>query len=379
MNTFILKEIIEDIFKEGGIVYYVGGFVRDEFLNKKSKDIDLEIHNIEPIKLKAILSKFGEVEEVGASFGILMIKGLDIDFSMPRRERNTGNTHTSFEVEVNPFLGTYEASRRRDFTFNALMQNCKTGEITDHFGGINDINNKLIRHIDDEKFIEDPLRVLRACQFSSRFSFQISDETKYLCSKIDITSLPKKRIFDEFEKACTKGNLGVFLRELKSINQCHYHFGIIDEDSLIRISEISSKNKLTVEEGIALIHFFNKEEDILEKFVEKKSILKNVRNVITLLRNLIDKKIKLEEVILDCIDIDFFIKIANLLEINIEEDIRNLQLKLKRFSITGNDLINAGMKPNKNFSKLLREAYILQLQDYSKEDIIKLIKEKELI
>lgn len=100
MNTSMLKDIIDEIFNAGGTVYYVGGCVRDEFLNKESKDIDLEIHNIEPIKLKEILSKFGEVEEVGASFGILMIKGLDIDFAMPRRERVIGCTHTSFEIEV---------------------------------------------------------------------------------------------------------------------------------------------------------------------------------------------------------------------------------------------------------------------------------------
>lgn len=370
MNINMLDLIIDEIFKEGGIVYYVGGCVRDEFLGKESKDIDLEIHNIEPSKLKEILSRFGEVEEVGASFGILMIKGLDIDFAMPRRERPTGNTHTSFEVEVDPYLGTYEASRRRDFTFNSLMKNCKTNEVIDHFNGIKDIKNKIINHVDKNSFIEDPLRVLRACQFASRFFFDISEETKELCSKIDITTLPKKRIFDEFEKACTKGNLGVFLKELTSMNQCGYYFGNINMFSLGYLTGKCIDEKITVEEGVALIHFLNKEENILERFVEKKSILKNVRNAVSLLNDFLDRKITLKDVVLDSFDIEFFVRIANLLDIHPENDIRDLQENLSRFSIGGNDLINAGLKPDKEFTKLLRQAKLIQLAGCSKDEII---------
>ena len=370
MNTSMLKDIIDEIFNAGGTVYYVGGCVRDEFLNKESKDIDLEIHNIEPIKLKEILSKFGQVEEVGASFGILMIKGLDIDFAMPRRERIIGNTHTSFEIEVDPYLGTYEASRRRDFTFNALMKNCKTGEIIDHFGGIEDIKNKVIRHVDDKRFIEDPLRVLRACQFASRFSFNISEATKNLCSKIDIRTLPKKRIFDEFEKACTKGNLGIFLKELLSINQCHHYFGNINSFSLEQITRRCNKYSITVEEGVGLVHFFNRNNDILERFVEKKSTLKKVRNIVNLLWDLLDEKITLQEVVLDCIDIEFFIKMAGLLEINTEKEIEELQSRLSKFSLTGNDLISIGLKPNKTFKDLLRNAKLMQLKGLSKEEVL---------
>ena len=370
MNTSMLKDIIDKIFNAGGTVYYVGGCVRDEFLNKESKDIDLEIHNIEPIKLKEILSKFGEVEEVGASFGILMIKGLDIDFAMPRRERVIGCTHTSFQIQVDPYLGIYEASRRRDFTFNALMKNCKTGEIIDHFGGIEDIKNKVIRHVDDKRFIEDPLRVLRACQFASRFSFNISEDTKELCSKIDITTLPKKRIFDEFDKACTKGNLGIFLKELISMNQCHHYFGNINDFSLRYITRICDKESITIEDGVGLIHLFNKEKDILERFVEKKSILKKVKNINSLLKDFLDKKITLKEVILDCIDIEFFIKMAGLLEIDISKEIKELQGKLSKFSISGDDLINIGMKPDKTFKDLLRNAKLMQLKGLSKEEVL---------
>lgn len=70
----MLKEIAKDVDKAGGIMYYVGGFVRDVLiLNKISKDIDVEIHCIEPEVLENILSKYGRVNKVGASFGVYMI------------------------------------------------------------------------------------------------------------------------------------------------------------------------------------------------------------------------------------------------------------------------------------------------------------------
>lgn len=112
-------------------MYFVGGFVRDKLLNKENKDIDVEIFDISPTKLKEILSNYGEADEVGASFGVLMIKDVDIDFAMPRTERKTGDGHRGFDINVNPFLSLEEASKRRDFTINAFMEDVLSGEIID--------------------------------------------------------------------------------------------------------------------------------------------------------------------------------------------------------------------------------------------------------
>ncbi|MFJ8528300.1 CCA tRNA nucleotidyltransferase [Bacillus sp. NPDC094106] len=199
----ILLKVAKEIKNHGGRTFYVGGYVRDKFMNKISKDIDVEIYGITPDTLQQILSKFGYVDEIGASFGILKIHGVDIDFSMPRTEKKTADGHTGFSVVVDPFMDTLTASKRRDFTVNAIMEDVLTGEIIDHFNGIIDIELGIIQHINLETFVEDELRAFRACQFASRFNFTIAEETIDLCKTFRF-SLPRERIFEEFSKALLK-------------------------------------------------------------------------------------------------------------------------------------------------------------------------------
>lgn len=196
-----LKAIIKEISKQGGRVFYVGGYVRDKFIGKDSKDIDLEIHGISVEDTKKVLSKFGKVDEVGASFGILMIKGLDVDFSFPRKERNTGPLHTDFDVMVDPFMSFEDACRRRDFTMNAIMEDVLTGEVIDPFNGVQAIKDKTIQYVDKSTFVEDALRPLRACQFAARFEFEIHEDVINCSKEMDFSHLTKERISVEVEKA----------------------------------------------------------------------------------------------------------------------------------------------------------------------------------
>lgn len=181
----------------------VGGCVRDELLGIEPKDFDLEIYGIAPEKLREILNSFGKVDAVGESFTVYKI-GRDLDVSLPRRERKTGRGHRGFTVEGDPFMSFEEAARRRDFTVNAMMKDALTGELVDVFGGREDLELKKIRHVNDETFAEDSLRVLRAAQFAARFEFEIDKKTIELCRKIDLTDLPKERIWGEFEKLLLK-------------------------------------------------------------------------------------------------------------------------------------------------------------------------------
>jgi tRNA nucleotidyltransferase/poly(A) polymerase len=75
-----------------------------------------------------------------------------------------------------------------------------TGFVFDPFGGIKDIEEKVIRHVSSKTFVEDPLRVFRACQFAARFGFYIAPQTRGLCSGMDLKSLPKERVFEELKK-----------------------------------------------------------------------------------------------------------------------------------------------------------------------------------
>lgn len=213
-----VKEIARKAENLGGRAYYVGGFVRDRLLGLPTKDIDVEVHGIYPDKLREIVSSQGTVLEMGESFGIFSLKGTDIDIAMPRKETATGRGHRDFDVSVDPFIGTKKAAARRDFTVNALMEDVLTGEIIDCYGGLADLKNKVLRHVTDESFPEDPLRVLRLAQFSARFGFSVHEKTKELCKTIDLSSLSKERIEGEMKKALLKSEKpSVFFEVLREV------------------------------------------------------------------------------------------------------------------------------------------------------------------
>ena len=225
MMNNVAEIIAEKVKEAGGRTFYVGGFVRDRLLGIDNKDIDIEVHGIMPERLTSILSEIGDPLSFGQSFGIYSLRGEEIDIAMPRRERKSGEGHRDFEVDVDPFIGTYEAARRRDFTINALMEDVLTGEIVDHFGGLEDLKEGIIRHIDPQTFTEDPLRVLRAAQFAARFDFTIADETIELCRSIDLSSLSRERVEEEMRKALLKADRpSVFFESLREMDQLDVWF-----------------------------------------------------------------------------------------------------------------------------------------------------------
>ena len=209
----------------GGRAYYVGGFVRDSLLGEAGKDIDIEVHGITPDRLKEILDSLGQRITIGESFGVFNLKGYALDIAMPRKEKMRGQGHRDFDIFVDPFIGTESAARRRDFTFNALMQDVLTGEIIDHFGGEADLKAGILRHVCSESFPEDPLRVLRGAQFAARFGCRVAPETIALCSKMELQHLPKERIEGELKKALLKAERpSVFFEILREMNQLDHWF-----------------------------------------------------------------------------------------------------------------------------------------------------------
>lgn len=200
--TKLPKKIIrlaEIIRENGGRAMLVGGCVRDELMNVEPKDWDVEVYNIEPSRLREILDSFGRVDAVGEAFTVYKI-GQDLDVALPRRERKVGRGHKGFVVEGDKDMTFAEAARRRDFTINAILKDASTGEIIDVYGGRKDIENKILRVVSKETFAEDSLRVLRAAQFAARLEFDIDAETVEICRQIDLTDLPKERIWGELEK-----------------------------------------------------------------------------------------------------------------------------------------------------------------------------------
>ena len=219
----VLK-LASSIHAEGGRALLIGGCVRDMLMGAQPKDWDLEVYGVEPEKLREILDRFGDVNVVGEAFTVYKV-GRDLDISMPRRERKSGRGHRAFVIEGDPAMTFEEATRRRDFTVNAILQDPLTGELIDPFNGQEDIKQKILRAVSPETFVEDSLRVLRAAQFAARLEFEVEPQTVALCRDIDLSDLPAERIWGEIAKLLLQANRpSVGLRHLQELGALKWIF-----------------------------------------------------------------------------------------------------------------------------------------------------------
>ena len=227
-----LAKVLKLLQEKGATPILVGGCVRDHFLNLQIKDYDIEVFDIKDFEtLTKYLEQFGKVKLVGKSFGVLKLcmENEEYDFALPRVEKKVSKGHKGFEIISDTSLSFEEAARRRDFTINAIGYDFIKDEFLDPFGGLKDLENKSLRHIDDNSFIEDPLRVYRAVQFASRFGFTLDKSTFELCKKMVqngvLEELPKERIFEELKK--------LFLKSIKP----SYGFELLKELGILKYFE----------------------------------------------------------------------------------------------------------------------------------------------
>jgi len=181
-------------------VYKVGGAVRDALLGARAKDNDYVVVGATAQKMRDL----GFVE-VGKSFPVFLHPETKEEYALARKEVKTGLKHTDFSFDFSPDITLREDLERRDLTCNGVAYDEKTGEYIDFFGGIQDIKKRILRHINAEHFVEDPLRVLRVCRFSAQLDFEVADETFALCKKMvedgAMKNLTVERIWDEVVKA----------------------------------------------------------------------------------------------------------------------------------------------------------------------------------
>jgi len=198
------RRVLDALRAAGGRPLIVGGSVRDALLSRAqgvkvdSKDIDIEVYGMTTAQVSAALP--GHVMEVGQHFGIVSatVGGEVFDVSLPRQE--------SPRQESARQESRTEAFARRDFTVNAMGWDEASGEVVDPFGGQRDLAAGVLRHT-SAAFSDDPLRVLRAMQFSGRFGFELAPETAQLCRELApaFGDLPIARIWGEFYKLASKG------------------------------------------------------------------------------------------------------------------------------------------------------------------------------
>lgn len=193
---FILKQL-----NKNGTGFLVGGAVRDKILNKDPGDYDFAT-DIEYSELKRIFADYNP-KEMGAHFGILMIKVNGKSYEIAKFRKETGVYNSRYPKEIK-FVKTIEEDlSRRDFTINSLAYNEETG-IVDLYGGRQDIKRKVIRFVGKPKLRieEDALRILRAFRFISKLGFNLDKKTaEAICKKRKfLTKISKERIFDELSK-----------------------------------------------------------------------------------------------------------------------------------------------------------------------------------
>lgn len=202
-----LQNILQNIVAAGGRPLLVGGWVRDKLLNLPSKDVDIEVYGMTADQLIPVLQKYGRVDAVGKSFGVLKLRvdGEEYDFALPRRENKQGQGHRGFMVEVDPNMTVEEACARRDFTINAICYDPLTDQYIDPMDGRADLDDGILDPC-SEHFKEDPLRVLRGMQFAGRFDMIPSQTCVRMCREVrdEYATLPVERIWGEWQKWAEK-------------------------------------------------------------------------------------------------------------------------------------------------------------------------------
>ncbi|MGQ0732151.1 MAG: CCA tRNA nucleotidyltransferase [Acidobacteriota bacterium] len=184
--------------QHGGRALVVGGFVRDRWLGRPSKDLDIEVFGIDEALLPGLLARLGRVESVGQAFAVYKLGAIDV--ALPRRESKTARGHQGFTVTGDPTMTPAEAAERRDFTVNAISWDPLTDEYLDPVGGRADLDRRVLRVVNPRTFADDSLRVLRAVQMAARFDLTATEDTRALCRSIPLDDLPAERVWGEFEK-----------------------------------------------------------------------------------------------------------------------------------------------------------------------------------
>lgn len=224
MKDFLKNEVFGIVSKaaeeEGVRAFVIGGFVRDAFLGRPSKDIDIVVEGSGIALAKRVGKIVGSKVAVYSNFGTAMLhyKGIEVEFVGARKESYDRNSRKPVVED-----GTLEEDQqRRDFTVNALalsLQREDYGSLVDPFGGIRDLHNGLLRTpLDpDTTYSDDPLRMIRAIRFATQLSFTIVPESfeaiKRNKERLDILSL--ERINEELNKILLspKPSVGFLLLE----------------------------------------------------------------------------------------------------------------------------------------------------------------------
>jgi tRNA nucleotidyltransferase/poly(A) polymerase/2'-5' RNA ligase len=425
-NILSLKDLPfkDDIERLGGQIFSVGGAVRDEFLGKDSKDLDILITGVPMDKIQQIAGRYGKVDAVGESFGVLKFVPTgskdDVDIAIPRTEKlkskksleqeyqektmdlrkqleitkdpkeftkitnkinkisnELANAHKAFDVTSDHTLPIEKDLIRRDFTINAIAKDIN-GQVIDPYGGVEDLKNKTIRVVNPKAFGEDPLRMLRAVQFASRFDFEIEPKTMKLIQKNapKIKEIASERILIEFDKIVRKGDAWVGVQLLKETGLFKELFGqTIGHNKALPWERVNTMGEFIY----LMLKDVTDTPSELFKTEMKGDIdtYKEIKGLETGFNQVTDDDVKNRLVVHNMYTISPASTnsgiIPRVLEPAINDVIRGKYPKnLKELAVNGNDLMNLGLKGKEigdTLKSMLIQVYIDKV-DNNREDLL---------
>ena len=274
-------------------VYEVGGAIRDALLGKKAKDRDWVVVGSSPDEM---ISK--GFKPIGKDFPVFLHPASNEEYALARTEKKIGHGYHGFNFYFGKEVTLEEDLSRRDFTINAIAKDSE-GNLIDPHNGIQDIQDKVFRHVSDA-FLEDPLRAIRLARFKTYDhlkDFTINANTEKLLNKIvesgEINILSENRIWAETERALSSNNPNIFFETLLRFGMHIFHFKGLNKikcDSSntpsVRWAELQINNNFVLGQNLPVPNNYENAAKILEKLsvVEGDASYKNILMVIQNIR-----------------------------------------------------------------------------------------------
>jgi len=196
-------------------VYLVGGAVRDRRLGREVTERDWVVVGASPAEMERRGFK-----PVGKDFPVFLHPQTKEEYALARTERKTAPGYRGFAFHAAPDVTLEDDLRRRDLTINAMAET-PDGELIDPFGGAQDLERRLLRHV-SPAFAEDPVRILRLARFAARYhdlGFRVASETLALCRQMvkagEVDALVPERVWAEMAKALLEPAPDVFIQVLR--------------------------------------------------------------------------------------------------------------------------------------------------------------------
>lgn len=432
-----IRLILERLRENGHEAYIIGGCVRDSILGNQPKDYDVTTSAL-PEETERVFRDH-RVIETGLKHGTVtvLVNKTPVEITTYRIDSDYSDNRRPDSVTFTKSLE--EDTSRRDFTMNAIAVD-ESGNIKDFHGGIDDINNKIIRCVGDpdKRFSEDALRILRAVRFSSVLAFNIEEKTKAAIfrNKDLLKNISRERIAGEFVKLLCGKNagkiiteyidvIGVFIPEalpMKGFDQKNYHhiYDVLEHtahavdnaptEPILRLAaflhDIGKPSTFTVKDGIG--HFYGHaavsaqmSRDILNRLkfdnYTKDTVIKLVKlhdgqiaETETAIKRFMNRhspeiffmllQLKRADNLAQAPQYHTRTEMLDRLRL-IAEDILGREdcFSLKQLAVNGKDLIEIGYKPGRDIGdclSFLLDSVITQQTDNDKETLLQLAKNR---